>query len=218
LDARTLIEAKASALDEQVEARVQLLERWTSAVRHELGNVLYPSRSLLERASNSPGPASEIAARIGDLMESIDHNRASLACVRPVSNDASSGATIVGEWWGRTRHLLHAVVGRQVRCTGPHECDHALPATDSGLTALALPIFVALDLAAGDGGIESVVVDAPRGELALRIEAAATGLDRLALPSRVYAVAAVLGCEVTSETRTGTWTARARWDGPADPM
>ncbi|MFI4882110.1 MAG: hypothetical protein ACIAQU_05950 [Phycisphaerales bacterium JB064] len=206
-------ELDVSALDALVDARLELLDRWTSAIRHELGNVLYPSQTLLAAAAQEPGPAGELAARVRDLMDTIDHNRASLACLRPVARSDADGAAIVGEWWAATRHLLRAIVGRQVRCSGPADRDHALPATAKGLTAITLPIFVALDLQSTVGPLKEVVVASERGELTLTITATGPGIEHAALPRRARDAARMLGCALEMSGKAGLWGAVVRWPG-----
>jgi len=201
--------SNTTSFDAEVQARLDLIQRWTSAIRHQLGNVLYPSKKMLTEAAQSPGLASKLASGVEDLVETIDYNRLALACVRPATTEDATGATVVGAWWDLTRHILQSVVGRDVNCRGPSQHDRALPASAKGLTAFALPIFIALDLA--EASLDSIAVEARSDEHALTIEAKGSGLEQMVIPACALAAAEALGCALTSHAKPGGWVVQALW-------
>ncbi|XOV74675.1 MAG: hypothetical protein ACFHWZ_14380 [Phycisphaerales bacterium] len=93
-------------LDDRLRERMELLQRWSRVIRHDLGNVVYPSRSLMEKAANEGEAGRKLGDRVRVLTEMMEANRAVLAFLGPLSPSDSDAAVIAAEWWPHAKSLL----------------------------------------------------------------------------------------------------------------
>ncbi|MFI4915827.1 MAG: hypothetical protein ACIAS6_04885 [Phycisphaerales bacterium JB060] len=193
--------ASSMSLDELVLQRVELLDRWTKAIRHDLGNVLYPSRALLAGAADEGGRAGELAERVCDLMNMIDECRESLTNFRAPTGHDAGGAVDLKEWWRQSRHLLKAVVAG-TRLNGPNVSSLALPVTPKGLTRLVLFTLVALDLQLSEPLPECITLEARQHPIGLAISVAGHH-PGLTLPAVLHELAAQLECSIDLQNGSG---------------
>jgi hypothetical protein len=186
-------------LDQQVEARIDLLNRWTQAIRHDLGNVIYPSNKVMLAAA-AEGPAGEtLAQRVGDLLDMLAESRQILSLVRPIDDSDRAGAVVPAEWWSQAKPLLRALLRPGSKIIGPEPQDRALPVTPRGLTMLVMPVLIAIDLQATGPEAPVVTIGHPKDARALTISVDSGTLGPSVLPSLLDGLAKRLGADVCAD-------------------
>lgn len=201
---------QTSLLDQQIEARVDLLNRWTKAIRHDLGNIIYPSRRVMLEAA-AEGPAGEtLAQRVGDLLDMMAESRQVLSLIRPVDDSDRAGAVVPSEWWSQAKPLLRALLRPGSKVIGPEPQDRALPVTPRGLTMLVMPVLIAIDLQATGPEPPVVTIGHPNDARALTVSADVTTPGLTALPRVVDDLASQLGAELSTDA-SDAWCARFVW-------
>lgn len=98
-------------LDREVTERLSLLCRWTAAVRHDLGNLVYADAGLLNKLQESGGEPGKLAERVVLLTEMLDASRAGLDEFRWPPKAGLPAVTQFSSWWVRFATLARVLVG-----------------------------------------------------------------------------------------------------------
>lgn len=145
------MQLKQIDFDQEVSGRVRLVCRWSRALRHELGNLLYPSAGLLRRVEGSGRDGAKLVRHVRLLTELLDESRAGLDLVRSPA-DAGAGGTDLAEMWGRIGPLIRSLLpeGSTVRLEGT-DAGTAAPAPEAVVAMVLVALCVAAELLAAEG-------------------------------------------------------------------
>ncbi len=194
-----------SRLDTEVAERLELISRWTKSIRHDLGNVLYPSQKLVAEVMQGGGRPAELAERVDDLMDMVNGCRSALTNVRPVEAGHASGAVVPTEWWREVRHLMKAVTRPGTKIEGPSEPGMALPVSSQGLTMLTLSILLAIEIQMREPVPELVTIYAESNPSTITITARGDAEMPPRLPAVARQIAERLECQLEAQWSAGLW-------------
>jgi hypothetical protein len=196
----------STRLDAEVAERLEFVTRWTRSIRHDLGNVLYPSQKLIAEVSEAGGRPAELAERVDDLMHMVNGCRSALTNVRPVEAGHAGGAVVPAEWWREVRHLMKAASNPRTRVDGPSERDIALPVSSQGLTMLALSILLAVEIQCRQPAPESISIGVRSDPESITIHVRGGGEPSPRLPAIALQIAERLECQLDTRWSAGQWS------------
>lgn len=210
---RSDVQFDRAQLDDRLRERMELLQRWSRVIRHDLGNVVYPSRSLMEKAANEGEAGRKLGDRVRVLTEMMEANRAALAFLGPLNPSDSDAAVIAAEWWTHAKSLLRAVPNGSWTMTGPTRRDRALPISACGLTHLAFSVMIAVDLHAerGSGGAFDIDCD-EIPTTSVRMTASGRFVQPPQLLDPIRRISDQLGASFEDEATVTSWTVRFAWE------
>lgn len=159
-------------LDAQVRERLELLWRWTRVIRHDLGNLLYPSDSTARTILEEPTweAAHRYVRQTRTLVEMIDGSRAVLGDVGGSGRDDVPGTTDFKTWWGHFGPMASAIFpgGRPLRALArPGTPEIAAPQSLVG--GVMLSALLAVELQVDQVTAEDVQIAASAHEDADRV-------------------------------------------------
>lgn len=198
----------------QVSERLDLVLRWTQAIRHDLGNLVLPSEAIaeeLERTCDDPRVARYIR-QVRSLREQVAWARDGLGALCE-ARYRSEGPTDFGTWWTRFAQLLRATFDHPVEVRVDRDVDPVpLRASPGELGRLFLAVFLGLDLQrpgvtalrigldpsrhGKDGGEDGGKDGGKDGRVAIRITAEGGGDPAPIVPLAARAAALEVGGDI----------------------
>jgi hypothetical protein len=149
------------ALDIQVQQRLELLWRWTRVVRHDLGNLLYPSDSTARTILEEPNweAAHRYVRQTRTLVEMVDSSREVLGDVGGSRRDEQAGSTEFKAWWGHFGPMASTIFpgGRPLRAVVRPET-RPIAAPRSLVGGVMLSVLLAVELQVEGVTAEDVLV------------------------------------------------------------